>query len=157
MKFSLKFLKKEKHKESANKEANNEYQRDEQIETFEQETKDLTAFMSISLCSPDESIAPSTSKKTESKSFSKHSIQKKKEIKKKRCFSRTKFPEAFLFYKNIEDEDYCYESYSSNCMHSNIVDYIPSDRCARHANYKMVSDYSHSFHCPSHKLNCCFD
>ena len=58
-----------------------------------EEKKDLTAFMSISLNSSVGTIAPSTSKQTEtvhSKSFSKHSIQKKKEIKKKRSFFGTK-------------------------------------------------------------------
>jgi hypothetical protein len=45
------------------------------------------------LSSSDESIAPSTSKQTEtveSKSFSKHSIQNKKKINKKRKFFGTK-------------------------------------------------------------------
>ncbi len=94
MNFSFKFLKKVKHKESANKEANNDFQKDEQIEAFEEENKDLTAFMSISLNSSDETIAPSTSKQTEtvqSKSFSMNLIQKKKVIHKKRNFFRTKF------------------------------------------------------------------
>jgi hypothetical protein len=91
MKFSLKFLKKEKHKESANKEANNEFQKDDKVGTFEDKTNDSTNFMSISLSSSDESIAPSTSKQTEtvqSKSVSKYSIQKKKEINKKFSIKR---------------------------------------------------------------------
>ncbi len=84
----------EKDKESANKEANNDYQENEQIEGFKEETKDLTDFMSISVNSSNETIAPSTSKQTEmvqSESFSIHSIQKKKVINKKRNFFRTKF------------------------------------------------------------------
>ena len=40
-------------------------QRDGRIETFQEGTKDLTALMSISLSSSDESIAPSTSKQIE--------------------------------------------------------------------------------------------
>ena len=82
-----------KNKESANnlKVIN---QKDEQIEAFEEETKNPSSFMSISLnYSDDETIAPSTSKQTEtvqSKSFSTHSILKKKVIKKKRSFFGTK-------------------------------------------------------------------
>ncbi len=64
-------------------------QRDEQIKAFEDERKDLAAFMSISYNSSNETIAPSTSKQTEtvqSKSFTKHSFQKKKENSKKPNF-----------------------------------------------------------------------
>ncbi len=67
---------------------------EKQTGTFKEEKRDLTAFMSISLSPSDKKIAPSTSKQTETvqtKSFSKHSIQKKKAIKKKRNFFGTKF------------------------------------------------------------------
>ncbi len=55
-------LKGEKIKESANKEANSDFQKENQTGTFKEETKDPTDFMSISSSSSDETIAPSTSK-----------------------------------------------------------------------------------------------
>ncbi len=118
MNFSSKFKKKEKHKESANKEANNEFQKDDKIGTFEEERNDPTAFMSISLSSSNETIAPSTSKKTEtvqSKLFSKHSIQKKREIKKKRSFFGTK-----LAFKRRDQRSFVSKSAASFKRHLNV-------------------------------------
>ena len=92
MNFSLKFKKKEKDKESSsNLKVIN--QNDNQTRTFEEQTKDQTDLISIASNYSDETIAPSTSKKTEtvqSKSFSKHLVKKKEQINKKRNFFGTK-------------------------------------------------------------------
>ena len=111
------YKKKEKDKESAsNLKVIN--QNDNQTGTFEEETKDQTDLISIALNSSDESIAPSTSKKTEtvqSKLFSKHSIQKKREIKKKRSFFGTK-----LAFKRRSQRSFVSKSAASFKRHLNV-------------------------------------
>ena len=106
-------------------------QKDEQVE---EEKKDLAAFMSISLSSPDESISPSTSKKTEtiqSKFYSKYSIQKKKEIKKKRNFFGTK-----LAIKRKSRRLFVSKSASSEKRHLN----VNSDSKEKEASNKRESN-----------------
>ncbi len=93
--------------------------KDEQTGTLEEQTKDPTSFITISLNFSNEKIAPSTSKQTETvklKSFSKHSIQKKEQINKKRNFFGTKFS-----FKKRSQISFVSKSAGSFKRHLNVV------------------------------------